>query len=257
MRSLLFKDRPEDRYWWFKQAGNNYIPPIFSFLEDDEWKIIEDWYAETDSKKSAGESNIPAMSFLQGLIMGSRVQNIVQLGHYEGFSALLIGFMLKRMGIKNAFVSIDNDQEVTDFTQKWIDRANLQEYVKLLVGDSASPHFIDEVNNLFHGAAKLVFIDSSHQYDHTIRELELWYPNLEPQGLIALHDVSGFAIKYDKSEKGGVNKAIEDWSRKWGTQNFLLNGSVPGDSANPLDSVTYQDVNGLGLIQKKAQTKNS
>jgi predicted O-methyltransferase YrrM len=250
MRSISFKNNPSNRYWWFHQPGNNYVPPIFSFLEDEEWNVMQEWYKETDAKNSAGESNIPAMSFLQGLIMGSNIRNVVQLGHYEGFSALLIGFMLKKMGYKNSFISIDIDEAVTAYTQKWVNQAQLQEYVKLIVSDSASPSMIGEATRHFNGAPKLLFIDSSHQYDHTLRELDLWYPNMEEYGIIALHDVSGFASRYDQQSKGGVNKALLDWSNNNGVRPFLLNGTIPANFSKPAGSITYQDVNGLGLIQK-------
>jgi predicted O-methyltransferase YrrM len=247
-RSLEFKSNPSGRYWWFQQLPGNYVPPIFDFLSDDEWQIIDEWYKETDSRSTAAEANVPAMSVMQGLILGSNIKNIVQLGHYEGFSTLLLGFMQRKMGFKNSVFTVDIDKGVSDKTQYWVDRAGLQDYVKVVVSNSSDNSLPQQARNYFKDDINFIFIDSSHQYAHTLEELDLWYKNLILQGIIVLHDVSQFASQYDYTKAGGVNKAIKEWSKSNNIPVFLLNETVTPSYG--LHQVTYKDGCGLGLIQK-------
>lgn len=249
-RSSDFPSKTYNRYWWFKLDGNFYVPPVFSFLSDEEWEIMKAWYNETDATQSAGETNIPAISMLHGLIMGNRLKNIVQLGHYEGFSTLLIGFMLRKMGGKNSFVTIDIDPAVSNTTQKWVDRAGLQDYVKVITSDSSSPELPAIAKNYFNGDISLIFIDSSHAYQHTKDELDLWYPHLKKLGLILLHDVSGLATTFDYTNLGGVQKALYEWADKNSAKYFMLNGSVPATFSGGAEQLAYLDTCGLGFIQK-------
>src|SRR5262249_40517976 len=136
-RSLDYSTREGGRYWWFQLPHCNYVPAAFSSLSDEEWKIIDDWYKETDTVGSPGECSVPMISMLQGLIMGNGIRSMVQCGHYMGFSTILCGFFFRAMGAKHALFSIDIDANVTEFTRKYVNRAGLQDYVHLEVSDSA------------------------------------------------------------------------------------------------------------------------
>lgn len=244
-RSLSFRNRKGNRYWWYWQK--NYVPPIFIFLNDDEWRIIDEWYRETDEKKLAAEMNIPPICVIQGFIMGSNISNIVQLGHNAGYSTLLIGFMLRKMGIKDSFISIDRAKMFCDYTQKWIERAGLGEYVRVEHGDSSDPIFVKVAKKHFKGAPKFVIIDSSHQFKHTLRELALWYENLIEGGFIILHDSSEIAKTYDATKRGGVKRALQEFLKeKKGIQHININSN----SFIDVEKNIYQDGCGLGIIQK-------
>lgn len=251
-RSLEYTTREAGRYWWYHDSNCNYIPAVFSSLSDEEWQIMDDWYRETDSVGSPGECSVPMISMLQGVIMGNGVRAMVQCGHYMGFSTLLCGFFFRAMGAKHAMYSIDLDANVTAFTQKYVDRAGLQDYVHLEVCDSADPKLPALARDyLQQENINLVFIDSSHQYEHTLRELDLWYPALSPGGLILMHDVSQFASTFDATYSGGVHRAVAQWNKRHGGSAIFLNGfvtgfAVPGQTA-PL---TYKDPCGVGIIQK-------
>lgn len=244
-RTLIYKDKQEGRYWWYQ--GKNYVPPLYSFLTDEEWNLIEEWYRETDESNRTGESNVPILSIIQGFIMGSNISHIVQLGHNSGYSTLLIGFMLRKMNSKNSFITIDIDKTACDVTQKWVDKAKLTEYVRIENGDSADSKFPILTKDFFSDGPKLIFIDSSHQYEHTLMELDLWYESLQKGGIIILHDSSDFASSYDFTGKGGVTKAYEEWvSNKQDVHYINLNKTAYMD----LSKYIYLDACGLGIIQK-------
>ncbi|HSX26193.1 MAG TPA: class I SAM-dependent methyltransferase [Chlamydiales bacterium] len=108
--------------------------------------------------------------------------------------------------------------------------------------------------------ADLIFIDTSHHYDHTMKELEIFTPLLNREGLLAFHDThmcplprngykrmnNTYGIGWDN--KKGVTRAIKDFfsiSFDEGKQcefNFSWNGSS-------WILVHYPYCNGLTLIK--------
>jgi methyltransferase family protein len=248
-RSLSFRNEKHNRYWWHKGQDVDYVPPIYGFLEDGEWDIVKAWFEDTGSRfANTGEAGVPPMSLLLGIIMGNGLKRIVQCGHYVGYSSLLIGFMLRKMGAKQGLLSIDIDPEVSTYTQSWLARAGLTDYVMLRVADSADVAGPMIAQNQFDGKApQLVFIDSSHQYEHSLKELGLWYPALCKGGIMFLHDTSKFAANFDSSGKGGVFRAVSEWCLVHGVSNLTLNSWV--DGGEPGD-YPYRDGCGLTVLQK-------
>jgi len=249
-RSRVFRNDAHGRFWWHHLHGTDYVPSIYQVLTDDEWQLMEDWYAATLAADSIGEINVPAMSILQGLISGGGLSRVVQLGGYYGYSGLLMGFWLRHMGQGGKLISIDIDPAATAFSQEWIDRAGLQETVLLMLSDSAAPQALTDTVATFEGRMpQLILLDSSHQYEHTLRELDLWVPAMDPQTIMLLHDTSTYARTWDQGGKGGVQKALDDWLPGREDVAFMnLNRRVgePGVS----DDLTYRDGVGLGILQK-------
>jgi predicted O-methyltransferase YrrM len=248
-RSRRFSAAENGRFWWHHLPGTDYVPPIYAALSEHEWAVMAAWYEETARIDAIGEINVPAMSLVQGLIMGNALGRIVQLGHYFGYSALLIGFMLRRMDARPGLVSIDIDEQATRFTQKWIDRAGLDDFVRLHIGDSADESSLEIAAAALGGMPQIILLDSSHQYEHTLRELDLWVPRMEPFSLLLLHDTSTYATSFDSAGTGGVQRALDDWMPGRPDVAYMsLNRQVaPEDHAAHL---AYKDGCGLGIVQK-------
>jgi predicted O-methyltransferase YrrM len=248
-RSRPFKSTSHNRYWWHRAPGTDYIPLPYAILGDAEWEIMKAWFEDTERRfQSTGEANIPPLSFLFCLISGNAIERVVQCGHYVGYSTLLLGFLFRQMGKTNALFSIDIDAAVTEYTAQWLGRAGLNEQVKLSVADSADPNGPQRAKEYFGGQPpQLVFIDSSHQYGHTMNELDLWYDFLPQGGLLVLHDTSRFAASFDSSGEGGVFRAVSEWCALRGITSLMLNSFVAGGSPG---DYPYLDGCGLTIIQK-------
>jgi predicted O-methyltransferase YrrM len=254
LRTRTFGTKAGNRYWWFQRAGHDYVPPVFSFLTDEEWKVVNDWYSDTDSRfEGHGECNVPAITLIQGLVMGSAIRHVVQLGHLAGYSTLLLGFMMRRMNFRRAVISIDISPESSAYTQSWVSRAGLDDYVEIFVGDSADPAAAAAARGYLGAAPALVFVDSSHRYRHTLDELKLWHDEVRAGGLIVLHDASTFAENFDPSAEGGVSRALHEWLQRVGAPAVLLNGDVSASVPATPDDLVYGDPCGLALIQKPFQ----
>jgi predicted O-methyltransferase YrrM len=250
LRSRRFADNPQDRFWWHRLPGADYVPPLYGVLSDEEWRIVEDWYEDTARADSIGEINVPAMSMIQGLVMGSAITRIVQLGHYYGYSALLVGFMLRAMGAGGKLFSIDIDPKATEFTQRWVDRAGLRGQVQLHLGDSAAKASLEASVRALGDMPQLILLDSSHQYEHTLRELDLWVPRMKPGSIMLLHDTSVFAQSFDTAAAGGVQKALDDWLPNHPEAAFVsLNREVTPQ--NRAEDLVYKDGCGLGILQRR------
>jgi len=250
-RSVKFKHLSHNRYWWHRVQAANYNPIPYSILDDAEWGVMEAWFTDTEQKfESTGEANVPPLSLLMGLISGNAISRVVQCGHYVGYSTLLLGFLFRKMGKKQALFSIDNDASVTEYTAQWLSLAGLDDHASLSVADSADPEGPKRAWEYFgRQLPQLVFIDSSHQYEHTLKELDLWYDQLPQGGLLVLHDTSRFAATFDTTGKGGVFRAVSEWCALRGIASLMLNSFVAGGSPG---DYPYLDGCGLTIIQKNS-----
>jgi predicted O-methyltransferase YrrM len=250
-RSREFRQREHDRFWWHKLADTDYVPSIYAALSDAEWAVLQEWYDETEATGHIGEINVPAMCLIQGLISGGAVRRVVQLGHYYGYSSLVLGFVLRAMNARPGLVSIDIDEAATVFTDRWVRRAGLSDHVSLLVGDSAAESSVRWAEDELGGEPQLILVDSSHQYRHTLTELDRWVPQLPVGAIMTLHDTSRFAQAWDPTGEGGVRRALDEWLPLHPeVASLSLNAfTKPGDDG---DALVYKDACGLGILQKIA-----
>lgn len=247
-RSLAFSTSSEPRLWWHRLPRSNYVPPIFSGLSEEEWQLMQGWFDETSRLNLIGECVVPVMSALHGLVMGSGIQRIVQLGTHAGYSALLLGFFLRQMHAEQGLISFEIDKALAEFARDWIKRAGLDSIVQVEVRSSLDPMAPGIAREYLRGDPELVFVDSSHEYKQTFDELERWYPVIAPGGLIVLHDTSEFAASFDVTQQGGVHRALQEWRETHPEIEVIsLNRNVP---AMETPQMVYRDFCGVGLIQK-------
>jgi predicted O-methyltransferase YrrM len=247
-RSRTWKENARPRYWWHHLSGTDYVPPVYSDLSESEWTTLREWYEETDRNGPIGECAVPLISLLHGLVLGNRVSRIVQLGTCAGYSALLLGWMLRRMNATHGLFSLDLDPAMCEITRRWIARASLDDFVEIAQRNSLDPQSPVAAKEYLGGDPELIVVDSSHEYQATLEELDLWYPVLAPGGILVLHDVSRFAADFDVTKKGGVGQAFAEWRKAHpDVETFCLNGDARSmDSPRPL----YKDACGVGLIHK-------
>ncbi len=247
-RSLALSASGEPRFWWHRLPRSNYVPPIFASLADDDWQLMQHWFEETSRQNLIGECVIPIMSFLHGMVMGSGIQRIVQLGTHAGYSSLLLGFYLRQMHAPNGLFTFEIDEPLCNFAREWLERAGLTGTVRVELRSSLDPASPGLAREYLGGPPELVFLDSSHEYRQTLDEIEAWYPELTPGGFIVLHDTSEFAASFDVTRQGGVRRALQEWREAHpGIEVISLNHNVP---AMETPGMVYQDFCGVGLIQK-------
>lgn len=247
-RSRAWSEEAAPRFWWHRLPGMHFAPAIYSDLSQEEWTILRAWYEETSRLGQIGEAAVPLLSLLHGLLLGNRAARIVQLGTHAGYSALLLGFMLRRMHAPRGLFSLEIDPAFCAIARGWMRRARLDEFVEIAGGDSLAPDSPATARAYLGSDPDLIVLDSSHEYRATLRELDLWYAALAAGGLLVVHDVSRFAQTFDITGEGGVRRAFDEWrARHRDAETFLLNGEARSmDLPRPF----YKDACGLGLIHK-------
>lgn len=238
----------EPRYWWHHLPGCDYEPAVYAQLNEDERAVMRAWYDEGDTSGQVGESAVPLISLLHGIVMGNCVRRIAQLGTHTGYSALLLGFMLRRMKAQRGLLTFDIDPDMCATARRWIERAGLTSEVEVVEMSSLDPAATRRVTDFFGAPAEVIVIDSSHEYASTLRELDIWYEALAQGGMLVLHDVSRFAAAFDTTRQGGVQRAFFEWrSANPEAETFCVNADVRSMSEpRPL----YKDACGVGLVHK-------
>ncbi|MCZ4073362.1 class I SAM-dependent methyltransferase [Agrobacterium sp. LMR679] len=242
MNSILPQVSAENRLKW--QGFENGVSPfLFQILDDNQKRLYMDWFKETADQNLVGETSQSVINALVGLIFGNKISRVVQCGHYAGYSLILLGMLAKSYASGLKIASIDIDQSVTTFTDKWVEKCGLTGTCRTWVRDSSDSFAAKEARDFLGDAPELVFIDSSHQYRHTIDELNLWASEVAPGGLICMHDAAPFAKYQDHSNLGGVNRALEEWcADNPSVEKIVLQSGL---SVSPV----FKDPCGLAIMQ--------
>jgi predicted O-methyltransferase YrrM len=240
----------ENRHLWHQLDSPSGGPFYFLLLSEVQRQVLRDWLTDTSSRKMIGETSVSAIGMMAGLVLGNRIERVAQCGHYAGFSLLVLGMLMQQARIPGRIVSVDIDQHMTNYTRSWIDRAGLSDIATAEVLDSGDPFAAWQVEDKLGGSPELLFVDSSHQYRHTLEEMDLWSQFVKPGGFICLHDVSAFSSYQDANGLGGVPAALREWLPR--------NPNVAGLAIDPgatdlarfhAASPVYRDPCGFGLLQ--------
>jgi predicted O-methyltransferase YrrM len=146
-----------------------------------------------------------ARALYAAALAGAAVGDLVEIGTYQGKSAILLAGAARAAG--RMLLTVDHhrgseehqpgweyhDPELVDpavglidtlpLARRSIALAGVEDCVVLLVGRSA------DVARLWSGAAGFVFIDGGHTDEAAQTDYEGWAPKLAPGGVLAIHDV--------------------------------------------------------------------
>ena len=174
---------------------------------------------------------------------------IVELGTREGEStrALLAAAFITN----STLLSIDVDdcsQISVPFCEHW-------QFVKADDVDFAGTPFRDWCRDFaFKPVIDVLFIDTSHEYEHTKKELEVWSKYLSEQATIILHDTNmgeGIYTRNDGStgvgwnNQRGVMRALEEFvGRRYDEKSFFF------DVTDTFSLIHFPNCNGLMVVKK-------
>lgn len=122
--------------------------------------------------------------------------SILEIGGYLGWSTSALGYGCigtgKRVYCIDTFCGNDvdfipgRDFEGGDFLRRWqenMDRCGLTGYTVPLVGKSSD--YYHAWNKPIH----FLFVDGSHQYEDVFHDIGMFYEQVVPGGVVAVHDV--------------------------------------------------------------------
>jgi predicted O-methyltransferase YrrM len=104
----------------------------------------------------------------------------------------------------------------------------------------------------------LLFIDTSHQYEHTKQEIEVWSKLLADRGLMIFHDTNmGRAVYarndgslgYSWDNERGVIRAVEEFmGRQYDENSYFC------DASDAFSVLHFPTCSGLTILQKRGNT---
>lgn len=130
---------------------------------------LEDEYAKRCAEPSDIVDHLPR--FVQ-MVVTRDAKHVVELGTRSGVSTIAWLYGLEQTGGRLTSVDLEPAPPIGDWPH-W----------KHLVGDDLNPAVISSI-----APADIVFIDTSHEFNHTLNELRSYRFVVKPGGLIVLHD---------------------------------------------------------------------
>jgi len=121
----------------------------------------------------------------QELICRERPACIVQTGVAGGGSILYFAHLLDLIDAPPSAIVIGVDIVLSPEA-----RTLSHPRIRLLEGNSVAPEMLEQVHRLRNGLSPLVILDSDHQRDHVLRELELYSPLVPPAGHLVVEDTN-------------------------------------------------------------------
>lgn len=129
-------------------------------------------------------------------------KHVIELGSRSGVSTVAWLYALERTGGHLTTVDLDDAPEIGTWDH-W-------RHVK---GDDMDPAVIASLQS-----AEIIFIDTSHFYEHTAAELEAYLPLVWTPGLIVLHDTE-LASPIGAPKSDGVypvKRAVREFAKRHG-----------------------------------------
>lgn len=158
-------------------AGTAQPGPDFSALLEAEFTAAEDYAAGWSSEPTVGR-------FLGRLTAAGRRAVVIELGCFVGWSTAHIATALAA-GVPGGRV------HYLDYNPRYLAAATAN-LLRLGLAGQGVPHLglstDPEIQRALPAKADLVFIDTSHDYDCTLQEIDHYGGRLNPGGCLVLHD---------------------------------------------------------------------
>ena len=205
---------------------NNYI---LSHI-DDEDSILKKINRETNAKMMH-----PRMmsGHLQGKVLKMLTQminpeNILEIGTYTGYSAISMALGLSK---KAKIITIDINDEIEDFTRKFITESELSDKIEFLIGDALK--IIPKLKTTF----DMIFIDG--EKNEYVKYYDAVFDKLKKGGYIIADNVlwSGKVIEKNIKNNDYFTKGIIEFN------NYIKNDKR-------VENVIFPIRDGLNIIRK-------
>lgn len=132
-------------------------------------RFLEESYRTVCSEQSDIVNHLPR--FVE-MVEETNAQHVIELGTRSGVSTIAWLYGLERTGGRLTSVDIDARPDIGEFPH-W----------SFIQGDDLAPDVLARLE-----PADIVFIDTSHLYDQTVRELATYRWLVRTPGLIVCHD---------------------------------------------------------------------
>lgn len=178
------------------------------------------------------------LTVLSGMLAASRARRVLQLGTFLGYSSVVLGDVLAAPNHDWRFVSVDPNPQYNAISKKYTDMAGL-DCVEYWDGASESEQIVARAALEQWDA---IYIDTTHQYEQTCKEIALYTALAQPQTIIMFHDASTHAQTLDLGGQGGVKRAFTE---------FLA--ARPDWQGMIFERPAFRGLFGVGVMTRKVQ----
>jgi len=198
----------------------------FRVLLTERTKKVLDALARTDDLLGATDNS--ALNMLASFVRTLQPERVLQLGTHCGFSAIVLADILNTNSRKGQLFTVDINLEAHQRARRRISEAGLNDVVTFLDGDSTEEKVLSDL--VRHGPFDFMYIDSSHTYKGTLRELEIYLGKdtfLKKHAVILLHDAGITRKKYNEPLDGGVPRAVREFVTRFPLKYPAITLDVP------------------------------
>jgi predicted O-methyltransferase YrrM len=184
------------------------------FGKDDDRLNPPDFQKALGSLQSLTPSGVPGAynsesnvgQFLGRLAFYRRPATVVELGCFVGWTSAHLALALVAVG-GGSLYCVEPDEKFRGIATANLKRLGLDGVTKMLAGTSLDSSVIASLPTKI----DIVFVDSSHEYEDTCAEIELYSSRLTEGGCMVLHDSLSFP---------GVRRAIFEAKEKFRVMTF-------------------------------------
>jgi predicted O-methyltransferase YrrM len=188
---------------------DNRISSFRHFVSESTLSVLNDIALD---EKILGVTDTFSLSLLAMFTRLCQPVRFLQLGTHFGYSALVLADIMKHNMRRGHLYTVELNPECHLHARQQADSSSLSGTIDFIDGASTDRSVIDKVRQK--GPYEMIYIDSSHSYGETLKELECYIENtsvVTDNSLVFFHDASEFAKQFDATQSGGVRKALDEW----------------------------------------------
>lgn len=163
-------------------------------------------------EKILGVTDTFALSLLAMFTRLCQPVHFLQLGTHFGYAALVLADIMKHNMRRGHLYTVEMNPECHHHARQQAESASLSDAIDFIDGSSTDRAVIDQVKH--NGPYEIIYVDSSHSYGETLKELECYIENesiVTENSLVFFHDASEYARRFDATQGGGVRRALDEW----------------------------------------------
>ena len=179
---------------------------VWSFVVSDKPRKVSNLKAEYDRVAATPSDIYEHLPVFVDMVLQSGAKKVIELGTRTGVSTLAWLYALEQTDGHLWSVDIDTKPPIGDYSH-WT----------FIQGDDES----DAVLSQLPEQVDILFLDTSHHYEHTLRELRLYKSQVKPGGLIVCHDTELPVPEYAPATdpvfpvKRAIEKFISETGFRW------------------------------------------
>ena len=189
------KDKASDRRQLIDRFLELWTSPLEKTVFENRWLGVKTLQNPND------------MWITQEILFEVKPDFLVEAGTYHGGSAALWAMILEQINSDARVITIDIEDQVTEARELDIFRRK----VDFLIGGSTDPEILAEVKRRTKGKKVVVLLDSAHDKDHVLNELNAYSPLVGVGSYVIVQDtiVNGHPIWPEHGP--GPYEAVEEF----------------------------------------------